>query len=80
MPRMTYPMIEDGGRLSYSPVGPTPWSTVIRQERESEIAAYDGWTFVVEPSSGWPGYQWLVTINGHPYLADGDTAPADPGA
>jgi hypothetical protein len=79
MPRMTYPMIDNDGRLSYSPAGPIPWSTVIARERESEVAAYDGWTFAVEPATGWAGYSWLVTINNHPYLVDGETPPSDPG-
>lgn len=75
MARMTQPMIDNGGTLSYG-AGRTPWSTVVARERED---AYGDWDFRVEPAQGWDGYTYLVTINGHPYLTDGDEPPSDPG-
>ncbi len=75
--RMTRPMIDAGnGTLSESGAPRTPWSAVIASEREN---AWDDWTFTVEPAQGWGEYRWLVVINDHPYLVDGDTAPTDPG-
>lgn len=78
MPRMTQPMLDDGGRLSYGDRGRVPWSTVIASEREGSYGP-DDWKFAAEPAQGWAPYSWLVTINGHPYLVDGGTEPKDPG-
>lgn len=75
-PRMTQPMIDDNGRLSEGNAGRTPWSTAVASEREN---SYGDWSFKVEPAQGWGEYRWLVTINDHPYLVDGDEQPTDPG-
>jgi hypothetical protein len=77
--RMTHPLQDDNGILDYSlGVGTMPWSTVLAEEQANAAEFGDDLTFDYEAAVGWGDWRWVVYLNGHPYLVDGDAPPADP--